>query len=105
MTAWSMVPSRVEIVPNCARASYTRGGMILLAVLVLLALCIWLSFLVAGAWPICGWGLLEFLVITSIVRDAIRHRSDRELILITERNIVIRRYSASKAWETCLPTA
>jgi uncharacterized membrane protein len=79
--------------------------MILLAVLVLLALRIWLSFLVAGAWPICGWGLLEFLVITSIVRDAIRHRSDRELILITERNIVIRRYSASKAWETCLPTA
>ena len=92
---------RLELIPNCSLTP--RGARIFVGSVAALTFGVALFFALQGFWPVLPFAGLEVALLTWAVRASRRKGSQREVILVSDENVVIERRGPGGSWRTVFP--
>jgi len=92
---------RIELTPNCSLTP--RGARVFVVSLAALTFGLALLFALRGFWPVLPFAGLEVALLAWAVRASLRKGSEREVIVVSDRNVVIERRSTAGSSQTVFP--
>ena len=92
---------RIELAPNCSLTP--RGARYFVGSLALVTLGIGVYFASRGLWPVLPFAGLEVGLLAWAVRASLRKGSQREVILVSEADVVVERRAPSGSRRTVFP--
>jgi len=92
---------RIELTPNCSLTP--RGARIFVGSLAALTFAVALFFALQGLWPVLPIAGVEVGLLAWAVRASQRKGLEREVILVSDQNVVIERRGPAGSWRTVFP--
>ena len=92
---------RIELKPNCALSP--RGARLFVGSLAAVTFGVAGFFALQGYWPILPFAGIEIALLAWAVRTSMRRGSERELIVVSEDEVVIERRAPSGSRRTVFP--
>ena len=92
---------RIELAPNCSLTP--RGARRFVGGLAAVTFAVAGFFALQGYWPVLPFAGLEIGLLAWAVRASMRHGSEREVILVSESDIVVERLAPSGSRRTVFP--
>jgi uncharacterized membrane protein len=92
---------RIELAPNCSLSP--QGARLFVGSLALLTFGVAGFFALQGFWPILPFAGLEIGLLAWAVRSSMRRGSEREVIVVSEDEVVIERKAPSGSRRTVFP--
>ena len=87
-------PFRAILTPNCSLTP--NGFAILMGVIALVSFAAGVAFLMMGAWPVFGFFGLDVAIIYWAFRRNFRDAERREIIEVTEHEVIVQRLHPGK---------
>ena len=100
-TAAEPVSHRIELAPNCSLSP--RGARLFVGSLAFVTLGVALFFTLQGYWPVLPFAGFEIGLLAWAVRASMRRGSEREVIVVSEDEVVIERRAPSGSRRTVFP--
>ena len=92
---------RIELVPNCSLSP--QGARLFVGSLALVTFAVAGFFALQGLWPILPFAGIEIGLLAWAVRTSMRRGSEREVIVVSEDEVVIERKAPSGSRRTVFP--
>jgi uncharacterized membrane protein len=92
---------RIELVPNCSLSP--QGARVFVGSLALVTFGVAGFFALQGFWPILPFAGIEIGLLAWAVRSSMRRGSEREVIVVSEDEVVIERRAPSGSRRTVFP--
>ena len=92
---------RIELTPNCSLTP--RGARIFVGSVAALTFAVALFFALQGFWPVLPFAGLEIGLLAWAVRASQVKGLEREVILVSDENVVVERRSPTGSWRTVFP--
>jgi len=87
------VEHRIELAPNCSLTP--RGARLFVGSLAAITFAVAAFFALQGFWPVLPFAGLEIGLLAWAVRASMRRGSEREVILVSEAQVVVERRTLS----------
>lgn len=101
ITAERAVEHRIELVPNCSLTP--RGARLFVGSLATVTFAVAGFFALQGLWPVLPFAGLEIGLLAWAVRASMRRGSEREVIVVSEAQVVVERRSPSGSRQSVFP--
>jgi len=92
---------RIELVPNCSLSP--QGARLFVGSLALVTFSVAGFFALQGFWPVLPFAGIEIGLLAWAVRASMRRGSEREVIVVSEDEVVIERRAPSGSRRTVFP--
>jgi uncharacterized membrane protein len=92
---------RIELAPNCSLTP--QGARLFVGSLALVTFAVAGWFAAQGLWPVLPFAGLEIGLLAWAVRASLRRGSEREVILVSDADVVIERQAPSGSRRTVFP--
>lgn len=92
---------RIELAPNCSLTP--RAARLFVGSLACVTLAVAAFFALRGLWPVLPFAGLEIGLLAWAVRASRRQGAEREVILVSEENVVVERRGAAGSRLTVFP--
>jgi len=95
------VEHRIELAPNCSLTP--RGARLFVASLGLVTFTVAGFFAAQGLWPVLPFAGLEIGLLAWAVRSSMRRGLEREVIVVSDSDVVVERRAPSGSCRTVFP--
>jgi uncharacterized membrane protein len=101
ITAGSSLEHRIELAPNCSLTP--QGARLFVGSLAALTFAVAGFFALQGFWPVLPFAGLEIGLLAWAVHTSMRRGSEREVIVVSDADVVIERQAPSGSRRTVFP--
>lgn len=101
ITAGTGLEHRIELAPNCSLTP--QGARLFVGSLAAVTFAVAGFFALQGFWPVLPFAGLEIGLLAWAVRASMRRGAEREVILVSEADVVIERRAPSGSRRTVFP--